>query len=31
VLDAVKGAGYDRVALDLEGLRSGNLNDDLPS
>ena len=26
----VRGAGYRRVTLDLEGLRSGNLNDDLP-
>ena len=26
---AVKEAGYDRVVLDLDGLRSGNLNDDL--
>ena len=31
VVGAVKGAGYERVALDLEGLRSGNLNDDLPA
>lgn len=29
VVDAVQGAGYRRVTLDLEGLRSGNLNDDL--
>lgn len=29
VVDAVQAAGYRRVALDLEGLRSGNLNDDL--
>lgn len=29
VVAAVKGAGYRRVTLDLEGLRSGNLNDDL--
>jgi len=27
---AVQAAGYQRVTLDLEGLRSGNLNDDLP-
>jgi uncharacterized protein len=26
VVDAVQGAGYARVTLDLEGLRSGNLN-----
>ena len=26
VVDAVKGAGYGYVTLDLEGLRSGNLN-----
>src|SRR5262249_26896901 len=26
VVDAVKGAGYSWVTLDLEGLRSGNLN-----
>ena len=26
VIDAVKGAGYNYVTLDLEGLRSGNLN-----
>lgn len=31
VVAAVQGAGYDRVTLDLEGLRSGNLNDDLAS
>ncbi|HEU5151760.1 MAG TPA: ATP-dependent sacrificial sulfur transferase LarE [Iamia sp.] len=30
VVAAVRGAGYDRVTLDLEGLRSGNLNADLP-
>jgi len=30
-VDAVKAAGYRRVTLDLEGLRSGNLNDDLPA
>lgn len=30
VLEAVRGAGYRRVSLDLDGLRSGNLNDDLP-
>lgn len=30
VLDAVRSAGYRRVVLDLDGLRSGNLNDDLP-
>jgi len=29
VVAAVSGAGYQRVTLDLEGLRSGNLNDDL--
>lgn len=29
VIRAVQGAGYRRVTLDLEGLRSGNLNDDL--
>ncbi len=29
VVAAVRGAGYDRVTLDLEGLRSGNLNADL--
>jgi uncharacterized protein len=28
-VDAVRAAGYRRVTLDLEGLRSGNLNDDL--
>jgi pyridinium-3,5-biscarboxylic acid mononucleotide sulfurtransferase len=28
-VDAVKAAGYARVMLDLDGLRSGNLNDDL--
>ncbi|MCB0994533.1 MAG: ATP-dependent sacrificial sulfur transferase LarE [Acidimicrobiales bacterium] len=27
VVDAVRSAGYRRVTLDLEGLRSGNLND----
>jgi uncharacterized protein len=30
VVDAVRSAGYRRVSLDLDGLRSGNLNDDLP-
>jgi len=29
VVVAVKAAGYARVVLDLDGLRSGNLNDDL--
>jgi uncharacterized protein len=29
VVAAVQAAGYDRVTLDLEGLRSGNLNLDL--
>ncbi|HET6665617.1 MAG TPA: ATP-dependent sacrificial sulfur transferase LarE [Acidimicrobiales bacterium] len=29
VVAAVRAAGYDRVTLDLEGLRSGNLNRDL--
>lgn len=29
VVAAVQAAGYRRVTLDLEGLRSGNLNDDL--
>lgn len=29
VVDAVRAAGYRRVVLDLEGLRSGNLNQDL--
>jgi pyridinium-3,5-biscarboxylic acid mononucleotide sulfurtransferase len=29
VVAAVQDAGYRRVTLDLEGLRSGNLNDDL--
>jgi uncharacterized protein len=29
VVEAVSGAGYRRVTVDLEGLRSGNLNDDL--
>ncbi len=31
VVAAVRGAGYDRVTLDLDGLRSGNLNADLPA
>lgn len=31
VVAAVKAAGYDYVTLDLEGLRSGNLNAALPS
>jgi uncharacterized protein len=31
VIEAVRSAGYERVTLDLEGLRSGNLNTDLPS
>lgn len=31
VIEAVQAAGYRRVTLDLEGFRSGNLNDDLPS
>ncbi|WCO68775.1 ATP-dependent sacrificial sulfur transferase LarE [Iamia majanohamensis] len=31
VVDAVRAAGYGRVTLDLEGLRSGNLNADLPT
>jgi uncharacterized protein len=31
VVAAVRGAGYKRVTLDLEGLRSGNLNADLPA
>jgi len=31
VVTAVKGAGYRYVTLDLEGLRSGNLNDALPA
>ena len=26
IVDAVKGAGYKYVTLDLEGFRSGNLN-----
>jgi uncharacterized protein len=26
VVDALRAAGYDYVTLDLEGLRSGNLN-----
>jgi hypothetical protein len=30
VAAAVRGAGYERVTLDLDGLRSGNLNADLP-
>lgn len=30
VVDAVRAAGYDRVTVDLDGLRSGNLNADLP-
>jgi uncharacterized protein len=30
VVAAVRGAGYERVTLDLDGLRSGNLNADLP-
>jgi uncharacterized protein len=30
VVGALRAAGYRRVTLDLEGLRSGNLNDDLP-
>jgi uncharacterized protein len=29
IVDAVKGAGYRYVTLDLEGFRSGNLNGDL--
>lgn len=29
VVEAITGAGYARVTLDLEGLRSGNLNADL--
>lgn len=29
IVEAVKAAGYRRVTLDLEGLRSGNLNADL--
>src|SRR3954471_16750889 len=29
VVDAIRGAGYAYVTLDLEGLRSGNLNDSL--
>jgi pyridinium-3,5-biscarboxylic acid mononucleotide sulfurtransferase len=29
VVDAVRTAGYERVTLDLDGLRSGNLNADL--
>jgi uncharacterized protein len=29
VVEAVRAAGYQRVTLDLEGLRSGNLNADL--
>jgi uncharacterized protein len=31
VVAAVRGAGYERVTLDLDGLRSGNLNTDLPA
>jgi uncharacterized protein len=31
VVAAVRAAGYRRVVLDLDGLRSGNLNDDLPT
>jgi uncharacterized protein len=31
VVDAVRGTGYRYVTLDLEGLRSGNLNDALTS
>jgi len=31
VIAAVRGAGYERVTLDLDGLRSGNLNADLPA
>lgn len=31
VVAAVRSAGYRRVTLDLEGLRSGNLNADLPA
>jgi uncharacterized protein len=31
VVAAVRNAGYDRIVLDLDGLRSGNLNLDLPS
>lgn len=30
VVEALRAAGYRRVTLDLEGLRSGNLNADLP-
>ena len=30
VVEAVRAAGYERVTLDLEGFRSGNLNADLP-
>lgn len=30
VVAAARDAGYRRVTLDLEGFRSGNLNDDLP-
>jgi uncharacterized protein len=30
IVDAVRGAGYRYVTLDLEGFRSGNLNGDLP-
>ena len=31
VVDAVRAVGYRYVTLDLDGLRSGNLNDALPS
>jgi len=31
VVASVRGAGYERVTLDLDGLRSGNLNADLPA
>lgn len=31
IVEAVRAAGYRRVTLDLEGFRSGNLNDDLTS
>lgn len=30
VVEGVRAAGYDRVTVDLDGLRSGNLNTDLP-
>jgi uncharacterized protein len=30
IVAAVRAAGYERVTLDLDGLRSGNLNADLP-